>query len=211
MIKKNLKTLIITSLIILIPMFAGLFLWNVLPDTMPMHWNINGEVDGWVSKPVAIFGMPLAMIAFQWLCTFITGTDPKNKNITKKSMDLVLWIIPCITLMLGTITYLAALNYPISVDIIMPAFFGVFFIVVGNYLPKCKQSHTIGIKLPWTLESEDNWNKTHRFAGKLWVICGLLILILSFLGNIYIMMGVTLVMVLIPAIYSYLLYKKSTK
>jgi uncharacterized membrane protein len=77
-------------------------------------------------------------------------------------------------------------------------------------LPKCKQSHTIGIKLPWTLESEENWNKTHRFAGKLWVVCGLLVLALSFWGNIYVMLGITLLMVFVPTIYSYIIYRKNS-
>ena len=76
MIKKNLKVLIITSLIILLPIVAGVILWNQLPEQIPSHWNMNGEVDGWSSKPFAVFGMPLIMVALQWICALGAGADP---------------------------------------------------------------------------------------------------------------------------------------
>ncbi len=80
MIKKNLKVLIITSVIILLPILAGLVLWNQLPEQIPFHWNAAGEVDGFASKPMAVFGTPLLMLALQWLCVFATYTDPKKQN-----------------------------------------------------------------------------------------------------------------------------------
>ena len=85
------------------------------------------------------------------------------------------------------------------------------FILIGNYLPKCKQNHTIGIKIPWTLNSEENWNATHRFSGKVWVICGILILFSIFLPTnfaAYAMIAVAAVMVALPIIYSYNYYKR---
>ena len=80
--------------------------------------------------------------------------------------------------------------------------------VIGNYLPKCKQNYTLGIKLPWTLDDEENWNRTHRFAGFLWVVGGVLIAINAFLEWEWLFLVVVFAMVLIPAIYSYLYYKK---
>ena len=73
MIKKNLKVLIITSIIILLPILAGVFLWDQLPEQIPAHWNASGEVDGWSSKPFTVFGMPLILLAFQWLCVLGEG------------------------------------------------------------------------------------------------------------------------------------------
>ena len=77
MIKKNLKVLIITSIVILLPILAGLILWNQLPEQIPTHWNAAGEIDGWSSKPFAIFGLPAIMLAAQWLCVLGTAADPK--------------------------------------------------------------------------------------------------------------------------------------
>lgn len=93
----------------------------------------------------------------------------------------------------------------------MPLFMGVLFIIIGNLLPKMRQSTTMGIKLPWTLHSEENWNKTHRFSGKLWVAGGIVILATAFLGSFWILIAVLLVMVIIPTLYSYLLYHMQRK
>ena len=208
MIKKNLKMLIVTSIIILLPILAGLILWNQLPEQMPIHWNANGEVDGWSGKPFTVFGLPVIMLAIQWLCVLGTGADPKKANHAGKVVRLVFWIIPLLSVVLHTVTYATALGKEVRMEMVMPVILGLVFTVVGNYLPKCKQNYTIGIKIPWTLNSEENWNKTHRFAGKLWMVCGIAILFTGFFGGFVIFFGVALVMVLAPFIYSYILYKK---
>ena len=89
-----------------------------------------------------------------------------------------------------------------------PTMGGLMFIIVGNYLPKCKQNYTIGIKIPWTLNSEENWNKTHRFAGWLWTICGILIMLTGFLGSFWVFLPIALLMVIVPVVYSYILHRK---
>ena len=208
MIKKNLKVLIITSIVILLPILAGVILWNQLPDPMPTHWNAAGEVDGWSSKPFAIFGLPLILVAVQWLCMLGTAADPKKNNHSEKIMHLVLWIIPIISVVLFTITYLTALGYGVRMEVVMPIFIGLVFVIIGNYLPKCKQNYTIGIKIPWTLNNEENWNKTHRFAGFVWVFCGVAIMLTGVFGSFWIFLPIALLMVIVPVAYSYLLHKK---
>lgn len=208
MIKKNLKTLIITSIIILLPILAGLYLWDQLPAQIPSHWNANGEIDGWSSKPFAVFGLPLILLAAQWLCMLGTAADPKKGNHPQKILHLVLWIIPVISLLLFAITYATALGKEMPVEMIMPVFIGLVFAIIGNYMPKCKQNYTIGIKIPWTLESEENWNKTHRFAGRLWVACGIVVMLTGFFGGFWTFMGIVFLMVLAPLVYSYILHRK---
>lgn len=207
MIKKNLPKLIITSLITLIPIIIGLILWDNLPDQVPVHWNINGEVDGFATKTQAVFVMPLVLVVFHWICFFGTNLDPKKKNINDKMFTLVLWIIPVISLLCNSMVYATALGHKISVEIIMPLFMGALFVVIGNYMPKCKQSYTLGIKLPWTLDDEENWNKTHRLAGFLWVIGGVVIMASAFLGKFWLFFVVLVPMVIIPTVYSYILYR----
>lgn len=211
MFKKSLPLLLITSVIIVIPMLIGLTLWNMLPDQLPIQWNIEGEVDGYSSKAMAVFALPLFLLAMHWFCTLVTCSDPKHQDISNKTMTLVLWICPLLSLLLGSVVYAAALGFGISVEIIIPLFLGALFIVIGNYMPKCKQNYTIGIKLPWTLNDPENWNKTHRLAGVLWVIGGVVIMGSAFLGTLWIPMASSAVMVIVPTIYSYCYYRKTQK
>lgn len=211
MIKKNLKRLLFTSVIILLPIVAGIILWDKLPDSVPIHFGPNGEADGFASRTVAVFVMPLVLLVFHWICTLGTAADPKNKNIDKKALGLVLWICPMISLLVNGVVYTTALDIAINIIMVFGLFSGCLFVVIGNYMPKCRQSYTLGIKLPWTLNDEDNWNRTHRFAGRLWTVGGLVMIVAAFLGDafLYLFFGIVLLMVLIPTVYSYRLYKKT--
>lgn len=212
-LKKNKWTLIITSVIILLPVAVGLLLWDKLPEQVPFHWGINGEVDGWATKTQAVFLLPLLMLGIQWLCSFVTQLDPK-KQAGSKMMGLVLWIIPVLNLFLHVMVWLAALGREVNMAVVMPLFMGALFVIIGNYLPKCRQSYTVGIRLPWTLDNEENWNKTHRLAGKLWVAGGLLCMPCALLSGVWsfiVMMGILVVMCAVPTVYSYRLYKKNKK
>ena len=211
MIKKNKATLILTSIVLLIPVVIGLILWDQLPEQIPSHWGINGEVDGWSSKPFTVFGFPCILLALHWICVLASSADPKAKDYHPKMFHLVLWICPVLSLVLNALVYTTALGYPLDVEIIMPLLVGLMFIIVGNLLPKCRQSYTMGIKLPWTLHNEENWNKTHRLGGKIWVIGGIITMSTAFIGSFWILLGVLIVMVAVPTVYSYCLYRKQTR
>ena len=208
MIKKHLKTLIITSIVILLPMLAGLILWNQLPEQIPTHWNAAGEIDGWSSKAFAVFGLSSILLAAQWICVLGTAADPKKSNHSDKILQLVLWIVPVLSVVMYAMTFAAALGHQVRMEVMMPVLIGLMFVIIGNYLPKCQQNYTVGIKLPWTLNSEENWNKTHRFAGRLWSVCGLVILFTGFFGGFWVFFVISFLMVLAPTIYSYLLHRK---
>lgn len=211
MIKQYKKTLIITSLILLIPVIIGLLLWNKLPDPMPSHWNIHGEVDGWSSKPFNVFGLPALMIALQWVCVLAYTADPKYKNYNPKMLKLVLWICPVICLIISALVYCAALGHELPIGTIMSLLVGIMFVIIGNWLPKCPQTYTMGIKLPWTYASEANWNATHRFGGKVWVAGGIVTMLMAFWGNFWILLVILAVMVIAPTVYSYLYYRNHEK
>ena len=211
MIKRNMKRLILTSIIMLIPMVVGLLLWNRLPELVPSHWGIDGQVDSWSSKAFAVFGFPGLLLAIHWVCVLVSSADPGSKNYHPKMLTLVLWICPVLSLVLSTLVYTTALGYGLNVEIIMPILVGLMFIIVGNLLPKCRRSYTLGIKLPWTLASEENWNKTHRVGGKTWVIGGVFTLATAFLGSFWLLLAVLVVMVGVPTVYSYWYYSKFEK
>lgn len=207
MIKKNKVALIATSIVILIPILIGLLLWDRLPEQVPTHWGIDGEVDGWSSKAVAVFVFPCILLGIHWLCVIVSSIDPGSKNYHRKMITLVLWICPAISLLIGSLIYAKVLGYDLDVEIVMPLLVGLMFIIVGNLLPKCRQSYTMGIKLPWTLASEENWNKTHRLSGKVWVIGGIVLMVTALWGSFWLLMVVLAAMVLIPTVYSYLHYR----
>ncbi len=208
MIKKNWKILLLTSIVILLPILAGLILWNQLPEQIPIHWNASGEIDGWSSKPFAVFGLPLFFVGIHWLAVFATFTDPKKQNHSDKILHLILWLIPVLSIVLSVFTYSVAMGRNIRVEVLIPMLIGLLFVAIGNYLPKCQQNYTIGIKIPWTLSSEENWNRTHRLAGWVMVIGGIVFMVAGFFGVFWLVLPAAVTIVLVPIVYSYILHKK---
>ena len=210
MLTKNKWMMLVTSLLILLPIAAGLILWEQLPEQLPIHWNAAGEVDGWCSKTQGVFLMPVVLLAVHWLCVLVTGQDPKNKDKNEKAKAMILWLIPVLSLVVNGMVYAYALNRDVNIQTLLPVFLGVVFLVIGNYLPKCSRNSTIGLKLPWTLNSDENWNATHRLTGKIWMSGGLVVAATVLLPanlSFWIMIAIGAVMVLVPAIYSYWFYK----
>ena len=211
MLKKNKGLMILTSVIILLPVLAGILLWDRLPEQMATHWGGNGEADGWSSRPVAVFGLPLFLLAIHWMGVWLTGQDRRNRNQNEKVLQMMFWIAPVISLFGMGSTYAAALGQSLRIDRLAMLLLGIVFTIIGNYLPKCRQNDTIGIKIVWTLSDEENWNATHRLAGKLWTAGGLLMLLTAFLpGNRHIYAAPLLlgVMVLVPVAYSWWFHRK---
>ena len=211
MLKKNKGLMILTSVLILLPIAAGVVLWEQLPEVMPIHWGANGEADGWSSRPVAVFGMPLLLLAVHWIGMWVTDLDSRNKTQNPKVRNLMMWLLPAVSLLGNGSTYAAALGQEMDILRYVYLLLGLLFIIIGNYLPKCKQSYTMGIKLPWTLSSEENWNKTHRLAGKLWVGAGAIMMLTAFFENVFIMLSIVFIAVIIPTVYSYTLFAKENK
>ena len=213
MIKNNKWKLTLSSILILLPILLGLIFWNELPEQMTTHWGADGNADGWSSRSFAVFGLPLIILALHWLCVFFTVKDPKNKNQNKKVFGMVLWICPVLSFFASGMIYAGALGKEFDIEVITLLFIGLMFVILGNYLPKCKQNYTIGIKVKWALANEENWNATHRLGGKVWVIGGLLLMACVFLPDTIVPWALIIilpVLAVIPVVYSYLYFKKQT-
>ena len=210
MLKANRKTLIITSIVTILPVLIGIICWNRLPDVMATHFGMNNEANGFSSKAFAVFGLPLVLLAVLWVGAFVTAHDPKRQNISPKMFSLMLWIAPAISLVAAATVYPVNLGYELDITFFGELLLGLMFIIIGNYLPKARQNYTIGIKIPWTLANEENWNRTHRLAGYLWMICGILMIIISLTRFVPAkwLVGILLITVLVPCIYSFWLYAK---
>ena len=202
------RTMIITSILCLIPILIYLFTWDKLPEQMPVHFNSSGEADRYASKAFAAIGLPLILFAANVLINFAVEADPKNSSSGKEMKAISKWMVPVISIIVNGMVALISLNIPINISVITFALIGLLFIIVGNYLPKSKRNYTIGIKLPWTLNSDENWNKTHRLAGYLFIVSGLLMLVNAFVNMSWIFFVAIALCVFVPTIYSFLLYKK---
>lgn len=202
------RTVLLTSIITLIPIVIGLLLWDKLPDVIPIHFGMDGTPNGWSSKTFTVFGLPVLMLFFHLLCVGITSVDPKYDNMNQKLFAIVVWICPVTSLLVVIASYGSALGWEMNISKYVMFGCGVLFMIIGNYLPKCKQNYTMGIKLPWTLDDEENWNCTHRFAGFLWVVGGVFVSINAFLEWQWLFWVIVFAMVLIPTIYSFLYFIK---
>ncbi len=188
---KNKLSLILSSIVILLPCILGL-----------------------LSENGSLLIIPFILLVFQWVCVFITLKDPRNKEQSQKVMGMVIWMVPVISVFCSLMMFFVAKGRPLSAPIGASVLLSGVFIAIGNYLPKCKRNSTIGIKIKRTLESDSNWQATHRFAGKLWVICGVLMLFTAFLDHYWFIgaiLGIIALAVIPPLVYSHIFYKRELK
>lgn len=205
------------TLFLLIAFWVGCaMLYPKLPAQVPIHWNIQGEVDGYAHKSVAAFIMPLLPLFIYVLMTVTAKIDPRHNNYEKFGGSYVKIRMVLVLMMVGIVllTELAALGYAVNIDLIVRIMVPILFIFLGNYMGKIRHNYFIGIRTPWTLANEEVWRKTHHFGSKLMVAGGVIALAGAFLtptiGFIVLMSGV-LLPALISTIYSYLLFSQSVK
>ncbi|MDT4761969.1 SdpI family protein [Sphaerochaeta sp. PS] len=202
------KTLILTTLVCLSPIAISLLFYDKLPERIPIHFNLAGEADNYASKNFAAFALPSLFALGNILLQVIMNNDPK-KAAGQPLRTISKWILPIVSLLIISMPLVLSGGHAAKLDRIGHIAIALVFLVVGNYLPKCKQNYVVGIKLPWTLASEENWNRTHRFAGWLWSAASILLLI-SALGGWYVSLVFPLSiasMLLGPVLYSFRLYK----
>ena len=211
MLKRNKGKLIVSSILILLPILFGALVWEKLPESMPIHWGADGKADGFSSPLVAVILLPLLLHALHWIGLWITAKDNGKNNQSEKVTGMIYWILPLISLLACGMMYAAAFGYTVHMGTYIVLLIGVVFIIIGNYMPKCRPNRTIGIKIKWTLANEENWERTHRLAGKVWVIAGVLCLPAALLPVTvfpYTMVSLLFVSVIVPFVYSYCLYRK---
>lgn len=207
---KNKWKLLVSSLVTLLPIPVGLILWEYFSQRIILQ-----SADNWSSKLLIVFAFPIILLIIHWICVAVSLADHRNKDQSKKAMGLTLWTCPFISLFISAVLYSSVFGTNstiITLIIMIPV--GLMLIAIGNYLPKCKPNSTVGIKVKWALENEENWNATHRFSGKLWFISGLLILLSVLLPQavaIYAMLVLMLLITFIPMGYSYVYYRKQLR
>lgn len=209
MLKKNLLKIILSCVLTLSPAAFGIIVWDKLPEVMATHWGISGNSDGFSSRTFAVFGFPLILLALNLLCIVTGAFDKRNRS--PKVQNIRCFLVPCISVFTGAMTYSAAFGKVWDFVAVIPVILGLLFIILGNYMPKIRRNHTLGFKVKWTLQSEENWNATHRFCGKVMTCGGILVIFTLFLPAVIMFistMTILLTSVVITLIYSYNYYKK---
>jgi uncharacterized membrane protein len=203
------------NILFILGLFISAFLLlPQLPEKLPMHWNVSGEIDSYWPKNQAVWFIPFMSIIMFILFQVLPSVDPKkNKySLFKREWEIIQ------TGLIGFFTYLQFVILYISLNPavqLLPLMFiglGSLFVLMGNYLSKIRQNYFLGIKVPWTLASEDNWNKTHRFASWCFVIIGIVTIAESYFiwYTPVVVFGGIMMAAFLPIVYSFLIYKKQT-
>jgi len=191
----------------------GYFLYPYLPERVPSHWNMAGQVDGYSSRIFHVLFFP-SMILFLYIFMAIAPIlDPKPESY-KRFQNVYEWFryfMVGFLVLLYVATTLFALGYPLSIGKIVRFAIGLLLIFIGNYFGKIRHNYTFGIKTPWTLANEEVWNKTHRISGPFWVVTGLIWMLSVFIDEklaFAIGMGSLMIVTIFGCIYSYVLFQK---
>lgn len=199
-------------LVIVISFIIGAAVYPKMPDQMASHWGPSGEVDGYMSKFWGVFFMPILSLGLYALLTFVPQFDPKKKVIEtfKKDFDIFLAAIFAFLLYIYVLTLVWNTGIEFNmVQWLLPAL-GMLFYECGILIGKSKQNYTIGIRTPWTLASENVWNKTHKLGEKLFKAVAILSLIGIFIPSIaiWVFFVPIIAATITVCVYSYLEYKK---
>jgi uncharacterized membrane protein len=190
--------------------------WTQLPAgaEVPIHWGIDGQVDGYASKDVGLFFLPVVAAAIAALLAVIPRFEPRRANLERSGKAYGAIWITVVTLLGGIHVLAVAAALGADLEISRLALFGtgVLFVVIGNYLPKVRPNYMMGIRTPWTLASDLSWTRTHRVGGRLFVIEGLVLAVLGLLDIGPEMLAIAIiaaivVMLIVLSAYSYQVWK----
>jgi uncharacterized membrane protein len=208
----SLRRELLLVVVLILPFIALAVIWSSLPERVPMHFDAHGNVNRYGS-PFELLILPGMNVLVAIILYFIPRLDPNRANIVA-SMPAYFWIRFSIATLLSyvfAITLDRSFNPDLDVlPFITIGVLGLFF-ALGFAMPKLKQNYMIGIRLPWTLESEDNWNRTHAFAGKLWMrgsLVGIVLALIFQSASFFIALGTVITMMIWTGVYSYRLFQK---
>lgn len=212
----DLRNILFFSAFVLIVMYAiSAWAWVQVPagTPVPIHWNVQGEVDAYGSKFWGLLLLPLVNTGIVALFAVLPRIEPRQGNIIRSQKAYTrFWATFLIFMLVLHISLVAAtLGYPVRIDVVVPVMVGVLFIVLGNYLGKVRSNYMMGIRTPWTLASDLSWNKTHRLGGKLFMLIGGLTILAALfwtpVATFAIMIGGIFLMVGGLFLYSYVVWK----
>jgi len=203
--------------ILAIPLIVAILIYPQMPDQVPIHWNVKGEVDNYGSKVFGTFFLPILNVFLYILFLVLPKFDPKRANYSKfdSSYLTIRYSLHLFFALIFGVTAAASLGFPVQIDKWIPGGVAVLFIVMGNIMGRVRHNYFVGFKYPWTLANEEVWRRTHQLGAKLMVIGGfaalLGVIFTEGTASVVILMAGIFVPIVITTIYSYLFYKQITR
>jgi uncharacterized membrane protein len=202
------------QLLVIAAMFgAAAWCWQLVPERLPVHWNLEGQVDRWGGKFEGLLLLPIISTGLYLLMLAVPLVDPGRRNYQNfaKAYNVIRVAIMIFLALLYGVTILAAFGRQLDMSTFMFLSVGVLFLVFGNVMPKIRPNWFVGVRTPWTLSSKISWDKTHRLAGWLFVLMGLLFFVLAVVPNGWafaVVLAIDAVCVVWMVVYSYLVYRR---
>lgn len=205
------RSLLVSSVFFTIAVVVALWLYPRLPADIPRHWNMQGDINGYIPR---FWGaaMPALMIlglaVLTWRLPVISPRRFEIKSFAQVYVILML-ALQALVLVLGVATLLNAVGYPVAMPRLAMLAAGALFLVMGNYMGKLRKNFFIGIRTPWTLASDAVWERTHRLGGWLFMLAGLVLIVATLLGApLSVSIGAIVAAALIPYVYSFVIYRR---
>ena len=201
-------------IILSIPILYQIYNWSLIPDNIPVHFNLKGEADRYDSKLSFLIFTIIISLALYFLLLVVPKIDPKKRiNEMGEKYHYLRFATTFLISFILTLTTLNALDEEFKLQPYVGLFFGLLFVLLGNYFRNLKPNYFIGIRTPWTLENESVWKLTHQFSSILWVIGGTIMLLTHIFSqnepmSWYINITIISILTIVPILYSYLKYRK---
>jgi uncharacterized membrane protein len=183
---------------------------------MATHWGIDGTPDGYSSRAMGAWMMPLLMLAIWMLMRFLPSIDPRRANyqLFAGTYASLIAVIVAFMALIQVAILGSALGWPVSIARVVPIGVGALFVAIGVMLPKARSNWFFGIRTPWTLSSEAIWERTHKLGGVMFVVSGVLMAASAFGPRGMFVVTVALCVVLaavVPIVYSLVLWLRERK
>ena len=197
--------------VVALPFFYLAYIWNSLPEKVPVHWNLKGEIDRYGDK-IELLLIPIALPLFTYLILWIVPKiDPKNKlnKMGGKLHTIKLLLVTFMSILALYIIY-SSKHESLTNPNLLIIYIGALYLIFGNFLKTIRPNYFMGFRTPWTLESESVWRKTHKLAGVMWFAGGLVVVMASFIltyrSNLMLFLFITGLITIVPTIQSYLYF-----
>ncbi len=209
-------TISLSLLLVLAATIFNLSVYSQLPEQVASHWTLNDEVDGYMSRLWGAFLVPLVAVGLLGLLLLVPRIDPHKANIAsfRDSFNAFVLLLVVFLLYVHVLTMLWNLGYQdFEMSVVLLPAVGLILVFAGVLMARTRRNFFIGIRTPWTLSSDSVWEQTHRLGSRLFVVMGLLVMLASLFGRagLLIIVPLILVAVLVPVIYSYILYRQETQ
>ena len=193
----------------LLPIIYLVVNWNILPESMPIHFDVHGDPNGYGSRMVYVW-MPVGLY---FLMLLLPRIDPRKANykVFEGSYYKLRLILAVFIGLINAGVIWGVINNSNAIHKFLPASIFLMFMLIGNYMGNFRPNYFVGIKVPWTLNSDEVWIRTHKLAGKLWFWGGLAGILLYFITERldWVIIPLTILLVLVPMVYSYIIYQKA--